>query len=31
MGQWTYLAVLLFIVVGAGWLELVVRTRLAAR
>jgi len=31
VGQWTYLAVLLFIVVGAGWLELIVRTRLAVR
>ena len=27
VGRWSYLAVLAFIVVGSGWLELVLRTR----
>ncbi len=31
MGQWTYLAVLLFILVGSAWLEIVLRTRVLRR
>lgn len=31
LGQGTYLAVLAFIFVGSGWLELVLRTRIARR
>ena len=31
MQQWTYFAVLLVIVVGSGWLEFVLRTRVARR
>lgn len=29
--QWTYLAVLVFIFVGSGWLEFALRTRIARR
>lgn len=31
MAQWTYAAVLAFIVIGSGWLEFALRTRIAAR
>lgn len=31
MDQWTYAGVLLFIVIGSGWLEIVLRTRVAVR
>ena len=31
MGQWSYLAVMAFIVLGAGWLELGLRTRVLRR
>ena len=31
MGRWSYLAVLLFIVLGAGWLEIALRTRVYRR
>jgi len=31
LGQWTYLGVLAFILVGSGWLEFALRTRLAVR
>ena len=31
MGNWTYAAVLGFILVASGWLELVMRTRIARR
>ncbi len=31
VGHWSYLAVLAFVVVGSGWLELVLRTRVYRR
>ena len=31
MEQWTYFGVLIFILVGSGWLEVVLRTRLVPR
>ena len=31
MGQWSYLAVMAFIVLGAGWLEVGLRTRVLRR
>ncbi len=31
MGQWSYLAVMVFILVGAGWLEFGLRTRVLRR
>lgn len=31
LGQWTYMGVLVFILVGSGWLEFALRTRVARR
>lgn len=31
LGHWTYMGVLLFILVGSGWLEFGLRTRIARR
>jgi lycopene cyclase domain-containing protein len=31
MERWSYIAVLLFVIVGSGWLEIVVRTRVLRR
>ncbi len=31
LGQWTYLGVLAFILIGSGWLEFALRTRIARR
>jgi lycopene cyclase domain-containing protein len=31
MGRWSYIGVLIFVLVGSGWLEIVVRTRVLQR
>jgi lycopene cyclase domain-containing protein len=31
MGRWSYIGVLLFVIVGSGWLEIALRTRVLRR